>query len=662
MELRFQRVLTILLTLAALIVVPNLLAQTPSPSQNAAPPPDFTAGYGNTRWFPSFWNPYQNPYVPEEKMSNSDRLHYLLRDGTLQLSIEDVIELALENNLDLAVARYSIGFARTDVLRTQGGGAQRGGFSGAFQSSALFSGAVGSGVTSGGNAVSGGAGGVTGSASAIQLGSGATFDPAAFFSYGWNQNITPLGTTAVTGVPFVDLQGSSYTAGVTQAFQAGTSYEVILGGTRGTTTSLTSVFNPEVNTFLAFGFTQPLLNGFGRRANSTYIRIAKNDVKIADSVFRQQVITTLGTILNEYWDYLSFKENVRVKEEGLAFSQKLLDDNKKQVEIGTLAPIEVVRAESEVASDQEAVIVARTNLEQQGELLKTALARQVGPELASAQIVANDQLPEPRPDDLPTLEKALADAFANRPEIEQTELKFKDQDYTIARDRNALLPSLNIFGTYAAEGLSGNQLLCPSGSSPYGQGCITAEGGIESPTGRAINGVPEALSQTFRGQYPNYSLGLNLSIPIRNREAQADAARAALERRQLETQLQQWKNNIAQQVRTAVIAVVQAKAQITAADKATLLAQQTLDGEQKKLRLGESTVFQVIQAQRDLATAEGNGVLAHSTYAKAITQYQQAVGTVLVDYNIQLSDAMQGAVTRAPNIPGSADTPAVKIN
>jgi outer membrane protein TolC len=641
--------------------VPCLHAQQ-SPATSAAPPvKDFSANIGNTRWFPSFWEPYGTPYVPEAKMSNSDRLHYLLSDGKLRLSIEDTIELALENNLDIAVARYNIAFSQTDLLRTQGGGAARG-FNGSFQSSALFSGAVGSGVSATTSGVGSSGSSVTGSASATQLGGG-QFDPSVFFQMGWDRNTTPLGTTAVTGVPYVTSQGTNYVSGIQQAFQTGTSYEVLIGGGRGTSTSLTQFYNPYADAFLGVGFTQPLLNGFGRRANATYIRIARNDMKIADSVFRQQVISTLGSVLNLYWDYLSFKENVRVKEEGLAFSQKLLADNKKQVEIGTLAPIEVVRAESEVATDQQALIVAQTNLQQQGELIKTALARQVGPELASAQIETVDKLPEPRPDDIPPLEEALDKAFANRPEIEQTELKFKDQDLTVARARNALLPSFNIFATYIGQGLSGNQLLCPTGSSPYGNGCIQPSGNLLAPTGMSTGGASQALSQTFEGRNKNYSFGANLSIPIRNRTAQADAARALLERRQLETQLQQWKNNIAQQVRTAVIGVIQAKAQIDAADKATILARQTLDAEQKKFQLGESTVFLVIQAQRDLANAEGNGVTAHSTYAKAITQYQQAVGTVLSDYNIELNDAMQGTVTHAPNIPGSAETPApVKLN
>ena len=565
-----QRLVALMFVAGILVTGPCLHAQQAPSTPAAAPAQNFDMSFGNTRWFPTFWEPYQSPYVPESKMSNSERLHSLLSDGKLHLSIPDLIELALENNLDIAVARYNIAFAHTDILRTQGGGAARG-FTGSFTSSALYSGAVGSGVSAGGAGVSSGAGGVSGSASATQLGGG-SFDPSAFFSLGWDRNTTPLGTTVVTGVPFETSQGTSYITGMQQAFQTGTSYEVVVGGARGSNTSLTPVFNPYVDTFLAVGFTQPLLNGFGRRANSAQIRIAKNDLKVADSVFRQQVISTLGTVLNDYWDYLSDKENVRVKEQALAYSQKLLEDNKKQVEIGTLAPIEVVRAESEVATDQQALIVAQTTLQQQAELIKTALARQVGPELAAAQIDAEDKLPEPRPDDIPPLDEALRRAFANRPEIEQTELKFRDQDMTIALRRNGLLPSLNVFASYIASGLAGDQVLCPSGSSVYLPGCIEANGTRVAPTGTATGGVSQALTQTIQGHYPNYGFGVNLSIPIRNRQAQADMARALLERRELETQLQQSKNNIAQAVRTAVIGVIQAKAQINAAEKATILA------------------------------------------------------------------------------------------
>ncbi len=631
--------------LGALLCAVNLGAQQAKPSDTAI------MKYGNTRWFPSFWGPYSTPYVPAARMSNSDRLRSLIRDGKLHLTVEDAIALALENNLDIAVSRYNVGFAETDVLRTQGGGAARG-FAGSFQSSALFAGAIGGGVSAGGAQVGGGAGGASGSASATQLGGG-SFDPSVFFSYGWDRNTVPLGTTVLTGVPFETLQGTNYSTGYQQAFQTGTSFMVVAGGSRGTTTSLTPIYNPQVNSFMAVGFTQPLLNGFGRRANATQIRIAKNDVKVADSVFRQQVITTVAQVLGYYWDFLTFKENVRVAEQALAYAQKLLSDNKRQVEIGTLAPIEVVRAESEVAARQQDLIVAQTNLQQQAELIKTALSKQVGPELAAAQIVPEDKLPEPTPDDVPPLDQALKEAFANRPEIEQTELKFRDQDYTLQARRNSLLPSLNLYATYIAQGQSGNQLLCPPGTSPYGAQCAVPGDGFVPIVGTATGGISQALTQTMQGKFPNYSYGVNLSIPIRNRQAQGDAARILLERRQLETQLQQYKNNIAQQVRSAEIGVVQAKVQIDAAVKATRLAQETLEAEQKKFQLGESTVFLVIQAQRDLATAEGNEVKARSTYAKALTQFQQQTATILKKHNIEMSDAMSGKVARNPNIPGT---------
>jgi len=627
-------------------------------AQQSTPVPSNTIDFKANRWFPNPLQPYFSPFVQETRLSNTQRLHSLIRDGELHLSVEDAIALALENNLDIAVARYSIIFGQTDILRTKGGGAARG-FTGSFQSSALYAGAIGGGVTSSGGGGGGRGGGVTGSAGATQLGGG-TFDPSVFFSMGWDQNTSPLGYTVVAGVPFVTTQATNYAVGYTQAFQTGTSFQVVTAGGRSTTTSLTQLFNPAVNTYMAVGFTQPLLNGFGRRANSVQIRIAQNNLKVAGSVFRQQVITTVSQVLNLYWDYVAFKENVRVAEQALAYAQKLLSDNRRQVEIGTLAPIEVVRAESEVAARQQDLIVAQTNLQQQAEVIKTALSKQVDPELASAKIAPEDKLPEPKPNDVPPLDEALRLAAANRPELEQLERNLASQDYTIQARRNSLLPSLNVFATYAASGLFGNKAECPAGYVAYGQTC-TGAGGTVPPLDIVAGGVSQALTQTWQGRYPDYSFGVSLSIPIRNRAAQADAARALLERRQLETQVQQTKNKIAQDVRSAEIGVIQAKAQIEAARKAVTLAQQTLDAEQKKFQLGESTVFLVIQAQRDLATAEGNEVKARSTYAKALTQFQQVTAIILKTYNVELNDAIEGKVTRVPNIPGTPE-PTASLN
>jgi outer membrane protein TolC len=585
--------------------------------------------------------------VTEPSMTNSERLHSLMRDGKLHLSIEDVIGLALENNLDIAIARFQPAYAQTDLLRAKSGGAPRG-VTGAYGSSALFAGAIGGGLSSSSGGASVSAGGSSGGG-AINVGANACCDPFAGAFFSWDRATTPLNYSAVYGAPLLTTQTSSVTPYFGQGFLTGTSYTVYFTGYRQSSTSSSTLFNPEVPVGLAVGVYQHLLNGFGRRANAKYLRIAQNDVKISQSVFRQQVTTTVAQVLNLYWDYLSYKEQVAVAQQTLAYAQKLLADNKRQVEIGTLAPIEVVRAESEVATDQQNLIVAQTNVQQQAELIKTALAKKVDGELVNAQVDAVDKLPEPRRDDIPPLEEALKLSLKNRPEVEQADLNLRYQSIVIKANRNALLPTLDLFGTYAPTGLSGVSPIygtCPPGSTA-----------TQCVTGYKSGGISQSLSQVFHGNYPNYSFGISLSIPIRNRSAQADTARALLEQRQLVQQLQKQKNQVEQDVRSAEIAVIQAKAQIEAARKAVTLAKQTLDAEQKKFQLGESTVFLVIQAQRDLSTAEGNEVKAHSTYAKAVTQFQQATGTILSNYHIELNDALEGKVARVPNIPGSAEQP-----
>jgi len=595
--------------------------------------------YTRTSIFPNFFEPFSSPMVPEEPMSNSQRLQSLIRDGKLQISVDDAVALALENNLDIAVARYGPSFAQTDIVRTRSGGAARG-VAGAFQSSALFAGAIGGGISGGGGGGQTGAGGAFGGGGATNVGSVGSFDPIAGFNFGWDRRTTPLGTTVVTGVPFLTSQSTSYSGFLGQRFQTGTSYVLGLNGSRSSTTSLTALFNPQVVSSFFVGFNQPLLRGFGYRSNAIFIRQAQNNQKVADSVFRQQVITTVSQILTLYWDLVFYRDNVRVAQRSLALAEKTLSDNKRQVEIGTLAPIEVVRAESEVATRLQELIVAQTNLRQQQNVLKTALTKQVDEQLAAVEIEPTNPLPVPKPEDIPPVDEALKLALQNRPELEQADLNLRNQELVVKSNRNGLLPTFDIFASYSGSGLSGNRLL-------------------RDNTGQVVdvdpNGVLQSLTQTIQGQFPDYSVGFSFQFPIRNRSAQADAARALLERRQLRTQLQRTMNQVAQEVRNAEIALIQTKAQIEAAQKAVVLAQQTLDAEQKKFKLGESTVFMVIQAQRDLVAAEVREVQARSAYAKALTQLTQSTGTTLEKHNIHLGEALEGKVARNPNIPGTPD-------
>ena len=623
--------------------------------QQTAPPPSTFAptvmahDYTRTHSFPNIFESFMSLPVPQPGMENSPRLKDLIRDGKLWLSLQDAIALALENNLDIDYQRFVIPLAQADYLRARAGGAARG-VTGESISTALFAGAIGSSTGSGGSGGGTSAGGAGYSGGGAQsLGSFGCCDPFVAFSTGWNQAATPLGTLVLTGIPSVNTTTNTYSAYFGQGFMTGTSITAGLFGERYSTSALTALVNPEIPTYFGITISQNLLNGFGYRANAASLRISKNGMKIADSVFRQNVMTTLGTVVNDYWDLLYDRENIRVAEEAVKWAEADLRNNSRQAEIGNLAAIEVTRAKSEVATRRQVLIAAQTNYQEQEEKLKTELSKHVDADLAGVPIEPTDKLPEPAPNDIPSLGEALNLAAKNRPEIEQVQLNMRNQEITIQRNRNSLLPSLGVFATYLPTGLSGH-FLC-GGNPLYEPSC---------PAGVARyvpGGAGDSLSQAFRNVYPSYSFGVSLSIPIRNRQAQADAATALLQERQFRVQLQQKKNQAQQDVRNAVIAVTQARAQIDAAKEATELSKETLAGEQRKFQLGESTPFLVIQMERDLAAQEGADALARSTYAKALTQYAQATGTILEKFNVEISEAKTGQVTHAMNIPGTAATP-----
>ena len=622
-------------------------AQIP-PSGGLAPGAT-TMDYSRTRAFPNILAPYAPEPVPEPSMSNSQLLHSLMVSGKLVLSLDDAIALALENNLTIAVARYNIPYAQLDLLRARAGGATRG-VAGAFQSNSLFAGAVGAGLSSssGGSSTSGG--GALGGGGPINIGTISCCDPIAGFNYGWAYNVSPLNYSTVNLAPTVASHITDMSSFFGQGFLTGTSYAIGINGFRESTTSPAALFNPEVPTGMFFGIDQQLLNGFGYRANAKFIRIANNDIKFADAAFRVQVMTTVAQVVNDYYTLLYDRQNVGVAQEAVNYSQHLLDDNKKQVEIGTLAPIEVVRAESELATDQQTLIVAQTTLRQQEQVLKTELSKQVTPDLATIDIDPTDKFPVAETESVPPVEQALQLAFQNRPEITEADLNLANQAITLKAVRNQLLPTLTAYASYTPSGLSGN-ITC-------GQNGVTCPPGVAPGSIISNGGISQSFSGLFQGKYPYYSYGINLQIPIRNRSEQADAARAQFEQRQLQVQMQQEKNTIAQDVRNAEIAITQAKAQINATIKAVDLARQTLDADQKKFQLGETTTFQLIQDQRDLTTAEGNEAKAFQTFSAALTQFSQSTGTTLDRFHVELGDAKQGRVTHPPNIPGAPPTQA----
>jgi len=612
-----------------------LQAQQPqgsSPQEPAAKTTGFSYENGT-----SLFKAYAYPPVPSESLRNSAQIYELIRDGKLELSLEDALALALQNNLDIAVGRFQLPLAQLDLLRAKSGGAARG-VQGAVVSNALFTGAIGTGVSGFTGSSSSTAGAFSGTNAAINTGFVGCCDPFAGFSYGYNYAQSPLNYTELIGQPVESSHTATYQTFYGQGFTSGTSYAVTVSGQRQTTNSIFSLFNPSVGSGLAVGLDQHLLKGFGYRANAVFIRIARNDLKVADSVFRQQVISSVAQVLNAYYTLLADKDQVRVAEAAIKYAQQLVDDDKKEVEVGLLAPLDVVQAQSQLANSQQNLVIAQTTYLQQQEVLKTMLSKNVDPQLAPVQIDATDQLPEPRPDDIPALEQALKEATENRPEIEQDQLNLRNQEYVIQNNRNGLLPSLDAFATYAPAGLSGIRIVRDQNFNII----ATSPGGLG-----------DSLSNVFSNNYPNYSVGFTFSLPLHNRAQQANAAQALVEQHMMETSLQRQKNQVAQDVRNAEIAVTQAKAQITAAAQARVYAQQALDAEEKKFRAGTSTTLNVILEQQNLVTSEGNEAKARATYASALVQFEQATATILDAHRIVLSDAKTGRYARVPNIPGS---------
>jgi outer membrane protein TolC len=577
--------------------------------------------YSKPHGFPRGFYPYTFPSLPGPRLGNSQRLQDLIVDGKLTLTLDDAIALALENNLEIAVTRYDLPIAQTDLLRARGGGATRG-VAGSYQSTTLFSGSLGGGVGSAGGVGAGGAGGVLGGG-IDRVGSSPCCDPSLRVSYGWSNAITPLNYTVVSGVPIDTTHQESASAGYSQGFLTGTSLFVSESSSRLTSNTTKSIFNPELVSDVSVGISQHLLRGFGTRANARFILIARNDVKYSASVFRQNVIAALAVVMTSYYDLLADQESIRMAQGGLEYSQKLLADNQGEAKSGPAAQYDVLRSQEEVALREQVLLAAQNTFSQDGQSLKAKLSKSFNEELAQVEIIPSDRLPEPSPEDVPALDEALREAASHRPEIEQVELTLRNQQVVLQSIHNALMPSLDVYASYYLAGLDG------------------------------------ALSPTFtnilRGDFPNFSFGVTLDMPLRNRTAQADAERALLEQRRLQVKLQDAKNMAVWAVNKAWTGVRQSRNQLDAVQKLVALARQVLEMQQEKFTRALCAVEEVITAQQNLAIAQGHVVRAHVAYAKALIQYEEVTGTLLERHNIEMSEAVNGEVRSVPNAPGTRE-------
>jgi outer membrane protein len=640
---------------------PPSAPQTAQPVQTPQPQGYVMEDYSKpTSHFPSPIAPYRAQHVPPPNLSNTARIDQLMRDGKIMLSIDDAVALALENNLDMAISRYNLNIADTDVLRAKSGNSILGVNSGVVQNTpgggvGGLGGSVGSG-TGGTSAAAGGIGTGTNGLVTSTLGIGSpitSFDPIVTANTQWDHNNT-LATSVFTGVPVLTQNTQTYNFAYTQGLQWGTNMLVGFNNARVTTNSPFTNFSPLINSGLQFRLTQHLLQGFGVLANTRFIRIARNNREISDVAFRLQTITTVDQIENMYWDLVFAYENVRVQKESLAFAQKTLSDTQKQVQIGSLAPIEVVRAQSTVSSDQQQLITAENNLQLQQLLMKNALSRTLhDPTLADAEVIPTSTMQIPAQEPITPTEDLVNDALDHRPELAESRIDLNNREISNKAVRNALLPSLDVFAYYGGAGLGGAQNpanLCSRQAADLQDlgFCSGAPGPLPVS---ATSSYSNALNQLVNSSSPDKGLGLTLNIPIRNRDAQSNQVRGELEYRQAQMRLQQIENQIRIEVRNAQFQVTQNRASVAAAQAAVELGHQSLEAEQKKLNLGASTSTLVLQNQSALATSESTLVSAMANYEKSRLELDRATGVLLDRAGIIMADAERGQVTHMPSVP-----------
>jgi outer membrane protein len=601
-------------------------------------------------------------YIPHPvgqiSFEDSPRIEKLMRAGNIYLSLRDAIALALENNLDIEVARLSPKLQDANMMRADAGLLVR------TVSTNIASGASSAqlGALAGANSLGTTGGGGSGNTSVlsgliVQQG-GSTIpnlDPAVFVSAGFTHQTQPLSSNLVTGTNFLVTQFKSLTYGVQQGFLTGTTVQVGLTSTLGYNQNAPSnQFNPQSSGAASLSVTQNLLNGFGIKTNNRQIRISRNSRHISDLTFKQQVISTVTNVVNLYWDLVSFDDNLKVKQQTFDLNKKLYEDNKRRAELGALAEIDIIQAEAEMKTSQQAVVTQVTQVLQQEAILKNTITRSGMDNMAvvTARIVPTDHIQVPDKEGVRPVQDLIADAFQYRTELDQSRINLENSRLTTLGIKNNLLPSLQLTGGLSNNGLAGqtNSLGQVPVLGPAGQivGFRPLSNADVNPF--FLGGYGSVLNQIFSRKFPNYNVSFQLTVPIRNRANQADLITDQLTYRQSQIQDKQLQNNIKLNVINAHTAVQQARAAYDTAVEARRLQEQTLTGERRKYELGTSTVLAVVQVQRDTTNSEVAEIEALRQYIDSRVALQQVLGKTLDDYEVNLQDAQRGLVGREPDL------------
>lgn len=607
-----------------------------APAPPAAPPRRFglRPHYFNGRsWFPDVLGPYQGVKAPAPVLTNTPRINQLIQNGKLMLSLEDAISLGLENNLNVAVARYTPWLNEANLLLAKSGATGR-----------------------------------------------TSFDPSVASTLSLEQTSLPINNPFLSGVgtgtSVSALLEHTTTGNFTykQGFHTGTQLQVTFNNSRNSSSSTRNTYNPYTQTSLGIQLTQPLLNGFGTLPNTRYIIEARNTVKVGQSQLRQQLISTVTQVATDYWELVYARENVKVEQVTVAADQQLYENNKKQLEVGTMSPLDVITAEAQLASDRHSLVQAQTSqLLDQTTLMVAITKDPLTPPLRNVEIVPTTPIYNPTPVSM-SLQAAVKEAFQNRPELQQAALNLKNAGIEIKATKNGLLPQLDIFGLYSTQGLYGNSVLAtPTGAiiGNVNEPIVFADGTpvsvTEAPGGplyvpaavtsttTTFGGIGDAWDQMMHSKFPTFEGGITLTLPIRNRAAQARYAIAELTERQERTQYRATESSIVLNVRQALITLEQDRSALSAAEEARIYNQQSYNDEVKRLELGTSTAFTVVQKQQLLTVAEGTELRDRINLIEAELNFEQAVGNTLHAHDITMDNALSGVQSQPLNIPGTPD-------
>jgi outer membrane protein len=626
--------------------------QTPVMAPPERQPKTITDGWG------TIIRGYKSPNPDPVRFSNSTRFENLIRDGKLYLTLQDAIALALENNLDIELERYTPQIAATEVLRAKAGDLLRGipitvqegppgvgppQASGDIQTNGALP--LGGTVPALNNLT--GPGVVTDLSiiGSIPLSTGPALpdlDPTILAGLSWNHTSDPQNSIFLPNLLSLNANTTVGSFGIHKGFTSGGTVSLTWNTTYQNINDPLFLYNPATYSNINLTFTQPLLQGFGSAVNGRYIRIARNNRGVSQDVFKQQVINTVSAVIRLYWDLVSLTEDVRVRTEAVASANRLLEDTRQSLAEGTAAPIDVTRTQAEVSKRQRDLDVARTLARLQNQILKDYLTRTaIDPAVAAIEIVPVDRPEFIEDEKLPALGDLVATGLRLRPDLAQAHLQLENTEISLKGSRSAVLPQLNLVASAQNNSLIGDP-------NPFVLGLPGAAGPVPNPF--FLGSFGDGMRQVFHRNFPNYGAGLSLNIPLTNKSARADVARDQLQLRQQQIRLRELEKQAQLEITNGLIAVQQARDTYHAAQQERVFEEENVQAETERFTVGASTSYLVIQYQRDLTAARSAEISALGSYVEAKAALQRAIGTILDENGVRLDEALQGVVSR-PSLP-----------